>query len=369
MTPLKVLVDARKARDFGIGRHVLGLLGALGRRDDVATTALVKPGEESAAPEGVAAIPEPAGLYSLSELFCLGGRVRRRAPDVFHTPHYVLPFRAPRASVVTVHDLMHVERPEHAGIVRRAYARTVLRHAVASAARVIAVSEHTARALAAFDERAASKTVVIPNGVDPRFRVSPAIAERSRVRSAHGLPMPYVLFLGNDKPHKNLDGLLHAWARLRREGPLPHRLVLAGGAPERAGARRASIEGLGVAGTVHDLGVVPDADVAPLLAEADALVLPSFAEGFGLPVLEAQGLGTPVACSNAGGLPEAAGDAALPFDPADEAAIASAIRRLLTDEPLRRDLAAKGVERAGHFDWEGVAERTVRVYRDALGGT
>jgi alpha-1,3-rhamnosyl/mannosyltransferase len=280
-------------------------------------------------------------------------------PDLFHAPHYVVPFFPPRTTVVTIHDLMHLTRPEHATPAKRAYARWMMGRALRLAAKVIAGSEATKREILAFGPSRGLEVEVIPYGVRQEFfeceekRVSMrGLAEaRSPV-----LPFeaPYLLFLGNDKPHKNLDGLLAAFARLRASFPSLS-LVLAGVAPGRIHA-----EG------VHALGFVPEADVPPLLAGARALVLPSFAEGFGLPVLEAQATGTPVACSDLPALREAAGDAAVFFDPADVGSILAGLEKILKDDELRKILRKSGRERAAQFTWARAAERTARIYDRVL---
>ncbi len=362
----RVLLDARKARDFGIGRYVVGLARALARAGEFDLTAVVRPHDAELLPEGVTPLESDAAPYSATELFALRRAIARTKPALFHALHYVLPLFPPSATVVTIHDLMHLSRPEHASLPKRAYATTMLRRAVRRAARVVAGSEATRRELVAFDRRAEGKTVVIPYGVDGTFRADIPAAERTRVRQAHRLDGPYVLFLGNDKPHKNLDGLLDSFAEIAKTNR-DVRLVLAGGSSGRAAQRRAGIAGRGLSARVLDLGVVPDADVPPLLAGASALVLPSFTEGFGLPVLEAQAVGTPVACSDRGGLPEAGGDAALYFDPESRPATAAAIRRVVEDEGLRASLRSKGLARAQTFTWDRVAEKTSTIYREVLG--
>ncbi|HSB62898.1 MAG TPA: glycosyltransferase family 1 protein [Thermoanaerobaculia bacterium] len=165
---------------------------------------------------------------------------------------------------------------------------------------------------------------------------------------------PYLLFLGNDKPHKNLDGLLGAWLRVRAANSSLS-LVLAGVEPARALPEGAKA-----------VGWVPEEDLPALLAGARALVLPSFAEGFGLPVLEAQAAGTPVACSDLPALREAAGDAAVYFDPTDAASIATVLTALLGDEEKRSLLRKRGRERAAQFTWRRAAERTAKIYEDVL---
>lgn len=339
-----ILVDARKARDFGIGTYIRGLLGGLAGLDRFALQALVLPGDEALFPAGVTTTACAAAHYSFGELVAVRRAISAAKPDLFHAPHYVVPLFPPRATVVTIHDLMHLTRPEHATPAKRAYARWMIGRALRLSARVIAVSEATKKEILAFGPSLGGKVEVIPNGVREEF------FEREEKNAG----APYLLFLGNDKPHKNLDGLLAAFARLRASFPSLS-LVLAGVAPGRVRA-----EG------VHALGFVPDADVPPLLAGARALVLPSLAEGFGLPVLEAQAAGTPVICSDLPALREAAGDAAVFFDPHDVASMAAGIEKILRDEKLRRGLREKGRARAAAFSWRRAAERTAGLYEEIL---
>jgi glycosyltransferase involved in cell wall biosynthesis len=357
---IRVLLDARKARDFGIGRYVLGLLSALDRRGEFALTAAVLPGDEALLPPRVAGVVCAADHYTLRELVEVRSVIRRVRPDLFHAPHYVVPFDPPAATVVTVHDLMHLHRPEHASPLRRGYARFMMSRALRLAAKVIAVSEATKKEILAFGPEHGGKVEVVPNGVDERFFLEgeernsgarQAPAAPARLSSSEG---PYLLYLGNDKPHKNLDGLLGALAALRRTEP-DLEILLAGVSRARAvppGARA--------------LGFVADAELPPLLRGARALVLASFAEGFGLPVAEAMATGTPVACSDLPALREVAGDAAVYFDPRDGASIARVLADLLGDEGKRDRLRARGRERAAALTWDAAAERTARLYRDVL---
>jgi glycosyltransferase involved in cell wall biosynthesis len=340
-----ILVDARKARDFGIGTYIRGLLGGLAGLDRFALQALVLPGDEALFPAGVTTTACAAAHYSFGELVAVRRAISAAKPDLFHAPHYVVPLFPPRATVVTIHDLMHLTRPEHATPAKRAYARWMIGRALRLAAKVIAGSEATKREILAFGPSRGLEVEVIPYGVEERFFLE---GEEKNAGA------PYLLFLGNDKPHKNLDGLLAAFARLRASFPSLS-LVLAGVAPGRVRA-----EG------VHALGFVPDADVPPLLAGARALVLPSLAEGFGLPVLEAQAAGTPVTCSDLPALREAAGDAAVFFDPHDVASMAAGIEKILRDEKLRRGLREKGRARAAAFSWRRAAERTAGLYEEIL---
>ena len=366
----RVLLDGRKARDFGIGRYVTGLAAGLAALGDVELSVLALPGDELLFPAGVRTIPCPSSHYSLGELLSVGRAARQEGPDLFHAPHYVVPFGPPLPTVVTIHDLMHLTRPEHSAPAKRLYARWMISRATRLAARVLTVSGASRQEIEERFPRARGKVRVVPNGVDPAFLSPPDPADEERVRQRFGLgSSPFVLFLGNDKPHKNLARLLDAWRSLEfppdEERPL---LVLAGGAAERASERRAALAARGLKEVdVRDLGVVNERDVAPLLSAARLLAFPSLAEGFGLPALEAQAAGTPLLCSRRGGLPEAAGEAALYVDPESPASIAEGLGRLLSGKALRRRLAGDGRRHAAAFTWEAAARRTLAVYREALG--
>ncbi|HQR66621.1 MAG TPA: glycosyltransferase, partial [Thermoanaerobaculia bacterium] len=229
----KVLLDARKARDFGIGRYVLGLLGGLARRGEFDLSAVVFPGDAGLLPAGVTPLLSTAGHYTAGELVAVRGAIARGKPDLFHAPHYVVPLFPPRATVVTIHDLMHRTRPEHATLPKRAYASWMLRRAARLSARIITVSGAVRREVAEAFPSAAAKLVVVPNGVGPEFRAGAPAAAGT----------PYLLFLGNDKPHKNLDGLLEAFSLLRAAHP-ELRPLLAGVPPGRRDAP--GVEALGV---------------------------------------------------------------------------------------------------------------------------
>src|SRR5207247_1818601 len=163
------------------------------------------------------------------------------------------------------------------------------------------------------------------------------------------------------QPHKNLSSLIRSLPEVASAA-----LVLAGASAPHERELRALADELGVSERVRFLDWVPDADLRGLYREATGFVLPSFIEGFGLPVLEAMRVGTPVACSNRSALLEVADDAALLFDPSDQAAVTDAVRRLLFEEALRRDLIGRGYERSREFTWRKTAEATLASYRAAI---
>jgi glycosyltransferase involved in cell wall biosynthesis len=185
---------------------------------------------------------------------------------------------------------------------------------------------------------------VVLHGVEPDFFT----LDRTRTE-------PFVLCVSTLHPHKNLDRLIRAYARSKREW----HLVIVGMRGFFARAIDALIAELGVKDSVQLTGWIPRNELLLLYAKACAFVYPSTFEGFGMPVLEAMAAGVPVACSDIPPLREVAGEAALFFDPLDEDAIATALDRIVTEEPLRAQLILAGPERASAFSWERAAWETL----------
>ena len=176
----------------------------------------------------------------------------------------------------------------------------------------------------------------------------------------------YILFLGTLEPRKNVAGLLEAYAALSTRRPDTPPLVLAGRAAEGADRWLEAIARPPLAGRVEYRGYVKDGDRRALYAGARALVLPSFEEGFGLPVVEAMTLGIPVVASNRGALPEVSGGAALLIDPDDRGTISHAMEQVLFDAELARRLGERGLHRARAFTWDRTAELARDAYQAAV---
>jgi glycosyltransferase involved in cell wall biosynthesis len=266
--------------------------------------------------------------------------------------------------VVTVHDLIYARFPDaHAGI-RDKGMKLLVPAGARRSDRVIADSHSTREDLIALAGIAPERIDVVPLGLGTVKRGAP-LAERD-VRARFDLgERRVVLSLSAKRAHKNLLALLGALARLAPAGrPV---LVLPGYATDHELELRERARALGIDADVRFPAWVSAAELEGLWALTSAFVFPSLYEGFGLPVLEAMARGVPVACSNASSLPEVAGEAALLFDPRDEAAIAQALSRLLSDPALVEKLRARGLERAREFTWERSARGTLDSYARALG--
>jgi len=272
--------------------------------------------------------------------------------------------------VVTIHDIIHLLYPQF--LPSRAahfYARFMIRRALSRADRIITVSYNSKRDLVDYFDVPSARIEVIYNGVSTRFHPDVPAAERARVAAKHGLPVPYLLFLGGEKPHKNLQGVVRAFAEALRRAPLPHVLVLAGPPPRNQLRLEALVAALDLKPRVFLPGLVEEEDLPGLVAGADVLLYPTLYEGFGLPVVEAMACGTPVLTSSNSALQEIAGGYAYLVDPMDVDAIARGIVALATDEKVRADFRELGKKRALDFSWDKAAERTLEVYRAVLAGS
>lgn len=302
-----------------------------------------------------------SGLAPPGDLLA-GGR-----PDVFFFPNFAAwPLTRRCRPVVLVHDLAFRRTPQYVRERTRRELDALVPRSLRDA-HVVAVSESTARDVAAEFGVPASRLHVVPNGVDhARFRPRTA-AEAAAVAERLGLPPAYVLYVGTLEPRKNVDGLLRAFRALPADVRRAHPLVLAGGKGWLDDAIEATLAEVSREAPVVRLGRVRDADLPALYSGASAFAYPSHLEGFGLPVLEAMACGAPVVTSSTSSLPEVGGDAALYADPADDGAIAARLLELLTDPALAARCREAGLARAAGFRWEESGRRLAGVFRLAAG--
>jgi glycosyltransferase involved in cell wall biosynthesis len=302
----------------------------------------------SALPQAVRAVSRPARiLWEQAALPLAAGRLRL---DALFNPGFTAPLACPCPQVTVFHDLQHKRHPEYFRWFDRPFWNFFLFWSAHVSRLILAVSDATAADLRRYYRLPDSKVRVAPHGVGPEFF---AIGRRRA-------PEPFLLAVSTLHPHKNLESLLGAFAEFRRRRP-DFRLKVCGLHGFSSGALHELRDSLGLAGAVDFPGWIPREDLLDLFVRAWAFIYPSKFEGFGLPVLEALAAGVPCACSGIEPLASVAGDAALQFDPHDEAAIAQALLRIVEDEPLRRRLAEAGPLRAAQFSWRATAEATLEA--------
>jgi glycosyltransferase involved in cell wall biosynthesis len=302
------------------------------------------------APQAVHAASRPARiLWEQTALPLAAARLRL---DVMLNPGFTAPVFCACPQVTVFHDLQHKRHPEYFRWFDLPFWDFFLFWSAHVSRSVIAVSHATAADVRQFYRLPDSRVRVAPLGVD---RVFFDIAKRRR-------PEPFLLAVSTLHPHKNLDGLLDAFAVFRKRRP-EFRLVVCGIHGFFTGPLHELRDSLGLEDAVEFPGWVPREQLHDYYARAWAFLYPSLFEGFGLPVVEALASGVPCGCSAIEPLSGIAADAALQFDPHDRDAIVNAMERLTCDNELRARLAEAGPKRASAFSWEATARITLETLR------
>jgi glycosyltransferase involved in cell wall biosynthesis len=294
----------------------------------------------------------------------LPGIAARLGIDVLHSTHHTLPLRPMRAKrAVTVHDVTFFRMPQRYPAVRRMYMQTMTRHSMRVADAVIVPSNAVRDDLVRLLHADAAKITVVYEAAAARFRPIPA-AECAAVRARYGVEAPYVLSVGSREPGKNRGRLIRAMRDLRDAG-IDRRLLVVGQPAWNYEWEHGVVDKLNMGDRVIFAGYVQDDDLPALYSACDAFAFPSLYEGFGIPVLEAMACGAPVVTSNLSATAEVSGDAAVLVDPLS-AELREGLRRVLTDEGLRRDLVTFGRARAAQFSWRRAADETFAVYERVM---
>ncbi len=326
---IDLCIDARMAFSSGIGTYIRQLAPFF---KDLRPILLVDCLDQDWC-RGFEQILFRAPIYSLQEQIFYPKIIPRC--DLFWSPHYnvpLLPINA-KKRIVTIHDACHLV---FGSLAERTYAKIVMRRALDRSSRTITVSQFSKNEI----QRCLGKRNLdmIHIGVNQRQFVRQPSSEE--MRKKYLLPGKYVLFVGNQKPHKNIEGLVRAFSKVHAGLSL----VLVG------------------KGTA--IGQVPDDELPAFYSMAEMFVFPSFYEGFGLPPLEAMSCGCPTVVSKAASMPEVCGDASFYFDPQRTEKIAEAIVKVATDERLKKELIQKGFERVKAFSWEQSAQRHRQIFEE-----
>ena len=369
-TRLHLGLDGRFLTDAypGIGRYVYNLVQALAMAD-VEISLLIDPTAVQTrfdlgrlARRGVRFVPVQRTPRHVSDWWLLPRLVRQLQCDVFHSPHLGFAARFPCPSVVTICDLIPIRLPAAMPSRLSRYGFTLsVRRALHQYDRIVTISQASQRDLVAYAGAQPERIGVTPLGVEPCFKPAPApgiAALRARLK----LPERYVLYLGAQKPHKNLVRLVKAWARLKPRPGEHWALVIAGRQDPRFPEAQREVVARGLR-NVHFVGHIAEPDLPALYSGAEAYIQPSLWEGFGLPVLEAMACEVPVVCANIAALVEVSGIAAIHFSPQNVGEIETALARVMGDAALRHELITRGRQQAQTFSWEETARQTLNVYQ------
>jgi len=287
---------------------------------------------------------------------------------LFHS-QYILPVHLPCKSVLTIHDILFESHPEFFPEFHKRLLKVFIPLSAKRATRIISVSEFTKRQIVNYYGIPEEKIDVIYEAASHKFRPIKNGNSILSTLKAHGIKKKYILFVGRIEPRKNIAGLLKAFDYIKQRGRNDVCLVIVGNQDKIFEEKELFIKVKEMqldSDVVFTGGVSEDALIA-LYNGAEVLTYPAFAEGFGLPVLEAMACGTPVITSNTSALREVAGKAAILVNPYSFLEIGQALEGLLDNQDLRKQFSDKGLERAGAFSWQQAAHRTIEVYRNSMG--
>jgi alpha-1,3-rhamnosyl/mannosyltransferase len=365
---MRIVIDARTVSDHfpGIGRYTFDLIRALARQlDGDELILLFNPAlpntrfdiQSLASGSNVRLANTSARPFSLREQVHLPGMLKRLAPDITHFPYPVMPYAAQGRIAVSIYDAIPIRLPQYFSLRNRILYQVTIRLAMRSASRILCPSQATISDLISAFHLDASRLAIVPGGVSESFHPL-APGESEPIRTAYSLPEPYVLYVGSNKPHKNLPALIRAYSHL----PKAPVLVVAGEEDPRYTEARSLAESLALTARIRFLGSIPEKALPSLYSGAMVFVFPSKYEGFGLPPVEAMACGVPVACSDIPCLNETVRDAALLFDPGHPESIAAALERIVNDGELRNDLRMRGLRRAAELSWDAAARQALKIY-------
>jgi len=381
---LKIVIDARRIRDFGIGTYIRNLIYALAKADQKNQYQVVVSPAQAPLLSGLPSQFQIATYTRedtrAAEEIAFPIFLRRFSANVYHIPLNRVPFFMTKPYVVTVHDMASLLYSEDSGA-RMNLRRYRFRRGLLRAGKILAVSAATRRDVVQMLSIPPDRVRLVYSAPAPEFfqrghSVDARAAgpqteehERRRILERYQITYPFLLYAGNIRPQKNIPRLVEAFAVVRNEmANHPQyadlRLIIIGDQIARNPAVRHAVIHSRVENCARFLGFVPFDTLRVFYECAAAFVFPSLYEGFGLPPLEAMASGTVVVTSNVSSLPEAVNDAAMLVNPDNVFDIARGIREVLLDPELRASLVAKGREQAARFSWDRTAREVIEVYEE-----
>ena len=346
---MKIVIDARMYQESGVGRYIRNLTENLKKIDRKNEYIIFSPDIK---------------WYSIKEQIKLPKLLKSLKPDLVHFPHFNVPIFYQGKFIVTIHDLIHqhfkMQRATTHGKfiykLKQIGYKKVFTNAIKKAAKILVPSNFVKNQLIndwGIDKK---KIEVTYEAVDNN--IATAV---STMKHGNLVEYPYIFYVGNAHPHKNVEGLIKTFLKLKKDHK-NLKLILAG--HDHYFWQRIKKEYQHSDIIYKDY--VSDKELVELYKNALCFVMPSFEEGFGIPILEAMAMSCPVVSSNAGSLPEVGGDECLYFDPTNMTDMTNKISKIINDENLRKNLIKKGLKRYKLFSWKKLAKQTLEVYENSI---
>ncbi len=370
---MKIGIDARMINASGIGRYITNLLNNLVELDkENEYFVFLKKSDLNSIDfqnKNFQKVEADFNWYSFQEQISFPSVLYKYRLDLMHFPHFNIPVFYNGKFVVTLHDLTHYDfKMSRASMHNRLYYeikhqvhKLVMFQAFNKSKKIITVSNFVKDELIRrFKIRKSKIEVTYESGGRDFIKMKNKLTKNQEIEilEKFSIKKPYLFYIGNTHPHKNVEGLIEAYLKLRNNYQYLQLVI--------AGTDDFFLERIKVKYQHKDIiytGFVTDEQLTTLYLNAQAFVFPSFSEGFGIPILEAFALSCPVVLSNKTALPEVGGEACLYFDPYNIDDMAEKISKVLNDQKLREYLIKKGLKRYKLFSWEKLAKETLKVYQ------
>ncbi len=352
-TDVKLIFDGRKTDDYGIGTYLKNIFGGLISSGEFAYKFLHL--KDSSSPEFLKEniINVGSKNYSLFEHLEIPLKIRGLKDYIYFSPHYVFPIFIKNRVIATIHDLIHFKFPEFFPFYKREIGKIFLKSLQQRGELIFTVSETSKKDIINMFGFNEDRIKVIYNGIAEIF----FSAEEQKT----SIDFPYILYMGNLKPHKNLGILLKAFSNIKGKYKELKLILIGIKNPKQL---KKQVEGLGIENRVIIKGYIEQKEVIKFIDNCLFFVFPSLYEGFGLPPIEVMARGKAVVSSSGGSLKEILKDNAVLFNPQSEEELTTVMENMIIDESLRKEYESKGLKYSENFHWD----KFVRQYIDILKG-
>ncbi|MBU3214908.1 glycosyltransferase family 4 protein [Clostridium estertheticum] len=372
---MKIAIDARGINLYngtGIGTYTENVLKNLINIDSVNNYHVFWSGNnfESIKKENCKIIMTSKKHQRFFEDYYFPENISKENIDIYHMPQNGIGFSQAISckKVVTIHDLIPYVMPETVG---RGYLLKFLKEMpiiIGNSDGIITVSEFSKRDILKYFPIDESKIFVTPLAADAKYKPLDKLHCKNFLEKAYNLNNPFILYVGGFSERKNVASAITAFSKVYKDLSENYNLVIVGDYRDSGQKLMKLTNELNMLSHVIFAGFVPEEHLPLFYNSCDAIIYPSFYEGFGLPPLEAMNCGTPVIASNLTSIPEVVGDTGILINPYDIEGISLAIGNLLSSENLRSELSAKALLRAKQFSWQNTAGRTLKVYESVYKG-
>jgi glycosyltransferase involved in cell wall biosynthesis len=359
---MRIVLDARKYYDFGIGTYIQNLAAHMESRCDLVLLVAPDDAERIHHVGSAQKRVNSSQKYSIRELRSIAADANKLQADVFHAPHYTAPYGLKMPCVTTIHDILHIRGTNYYSLPKRLYAHAMVAHACKASKAIIVDSEFTKQELMDVFRIAGERVHVIHLGVSSQYFKKCSLSAIKSFREKNGLIKPTILYTGSLKAHKNVGVLLSAYAHMKHR--TEYQLAFSGESIRKQDNLWKMVKQKDLTNAIVEIGQVSSSDLALAYQAASVVVLPSLYEGFGFSVLEAMASGTPAIGARAASIPEVMGDGGILFDPHSVEELTDALEKIMEDTKLQNQLVQRGLKNVAKYSWEKCADQTFQLYKD-----